>query len=76
MPAFGLAAWMANLPVRHTRTPKQQRHAQVLAWLIEDITVSAQLWQHVAAFMKAKGAYLVQSTLGDLTQLAKQQKAA
>ena len=71
VPAFGLAAWLANLPVHRPRTPKHECHAQVLAWLAEDLEVSAQMWRRVAAFMKAKGAYLLRSALVNLPELAR-----
>lgn len=71
MPAFGLAVWLANLPLHRPRTPEHERHAQVLAWLAEDLVVSALMWQRVAAFMKAKGVYLLCSALVDLPELAR-----
>ena len=75
MPAFGLSAWLANLPDRQPGTPRQQRHAQVLAWLVEDLEVSAQMWRRVAAFMKSKGAYLLRGALVDLPKLARRHDA-
>jgi hypothetical protein len=74
-PAFGLAAWLANLPDRPPGTPRRQRHAQMLAWLVEDLEVSAQMWRRVAAFMKSKGVYLLHGALVDLPKLARRHDA-
>ena len=70
MPAFGLAAWLAYLPLRPPRTPRHQWHLQVLQWLAEDLVLSAWVWSRLAAFMHGKGFYVLHGALGHPKDLA------
>lgn len=73
-PALGLAGWLASLPVRPQGTPSRRWQTQVLAWLEDDLVLAARMWGRIAAFMRAKGAYLLHGALVDLPQLARQHR--
>ena len=69
-PALGLAGWLANLPQRPQGASRRRWQAQVLAWLEDDLVISASMWERVVAFMQAKGVYLLNSAMVDLPRLA------
>ncbi len=71
MPALGLAAWLAGLPLRPPQMSRQRWHAQVLQWLDEDLELSAWIWARVAAFMRAKGHYVLHGAMGHPRELAR-----
>ena len=70
-PALGLAAWSASLPLRPPGTPRRRWHAQVLAWLNEDLGLSAWMWSQIAGFMRAKAAYLLHGATVNPRDLAR-----
>lgn len=53
-------------------TPCRRGHAKVLAWLEDDLTLSARMWSRVAAFMQAKGTY--EGAIGNLPDLAQRHR--
>ena len=71
MPALGLAAWLAGLPLRPSHMSKQRWHAHVLQWLDEDLELSAWIWARVAVFMRAKGHYVLHGAMGHPRELAR-----
>ncbi len=49
---------------------KQRWHAQVLQWLHEDLELSAWVWARIAAFMQAKGHYVLHGAMAHPRELA------
>ena len=70
MPAFGLAGWLAGLPLHPDGMPSRQWHSQVQRWLGEDLVLSAWIWRFIAGFMRAKGVYLLHAALASPAELA------
>ena len=58
-PAFGLVGWLAHLPLREAGTSRGAWHVQVLAWLRDDLELSAWAWSRMTAFMSSKRMYLL-----------------
>ena len=58
-PAFGLAAWLARIPLRPLNTPPQSWSERVVRWLLDDLALSARLWVRMAAFMSTRRYYLL-----------------
>lgn len=75
-PALGLAGWLACLPILPRGTPTCHWQAQVLAWLEDDLALSARMWSRVAAFMRAKGTYVFQGAIVNLPELAQRHRVA
>ena len=71
VPAFGLAGWLAGLPLRPEGMPDHQWHLQVLQWLGQDLVLSAWSWRCIAGFMGAKGVYLLHAALASPAELAR-----
>lgn len=71
MPAFGLAGWLAGLPLRPSSMPRHRWHSQVLRWLGEDLVSSAWIWRCIAGFMRARGVYLLHAALASPAELAR-----
>lgn len=59
LPATGLAAWLARLPIRSAAMSASDWRVQVQRWLTHDLTLSATLWLEVARFMSGCGTYLL-----------------
>jgi hypothetical protein len=70
-PALGLAAWLARIPLRPANMSRAPWHALVLEWLREDMALSAWLWTRVAAFMRAKGYYVLRASISHPEELAR-----
>ena len=58
-PAFGLAAWLARIPLRPLSTHPQTWSERVARWLLDDLCLSAKLWGRMAAFMSTSRYYLL-----------------
>lgn len=58
-PAFGLAAWLARIPLRPLSTHPQTWSERVARWLLDDLCLSAKLWGRMAAFMSTRRYYLL-----------------
>ena len=58
-PAFGLAAWLARIPLRPLNIPPQSWSERVVRWLLDDLALSARLWVRMAAFMSTRRYYLL-----------------
>ncbi len=69
-PALGLAAWLARIPLRPANMRRAPWHALVLEWLREDMVLSAWLWSRLAAFMRAKGYYVLRASISHPEELA------
>ncbi len=74
-PALGLAAWLARIPLRPANISRAHWHALVLEWLREDMALSAWLWTRVAAFMRAKGYYVLRASISHPEELARLREA-
>ena len=57
-PAFGLAAWLARIPLRPLNIPPQTWRERVVRWLLDDLALSARLWVRMVAFMSTRRYYL------------------
>ena len=58
-PAFGLAAWLARIPLRPLNITPQTWSKRVVQWLLDDLTLSAGLWVRMATFMSTRRYYLL-----------------
>lgn len=58
-PAFGLAAWLADIPPRPSRLAPQDWSRRVTRWLLDDLALSARVWTRMADFMSDRGHYLL-----------------
>ena len=58
-PAFGLAAWLARIPPRPLTLPPLAWNRRVARWLLDDLALSARLWERMADFMSSRGHYLL-----------------
>lgn len=58
-PAFGLAAWLARIPLRPLGIHPQTWNERVTRWLLDDLCLSAKLWGRMAAFMSTRRYYLL-----------------
>jgi len=58
-PAFGLAAWLARIPLRPLNIAPQPWREGVVRWLLDDLALSAGLWVRMAAFMSTRRYYLL-----------------
>ena len=58
-PAFGLAAWLACIPLRPSNTHPQTWSERVARWLLDDLCLSAKLWGRMAVFMSTRRYYLL-----------------
>ena len=59
LPATGLTAWLARLPIRSAAISATDWRLQVQRWLTGDLALSATLWLEVARFMSGCGTYLL-----------------
>jgi hypothetical protein len=59
LPATGLTAWLATLPIRSAAISATDWRSQVQRWLTHDLALSATLWLEVARFMSGCGTYLL-----------------
>ena len=69
-PALGLAAWLARIPLRPADVTRARWHALVLEWLRDDMALSSWLWSQLAAFMRAKGYYVLRASISHPEELA------
>ena len=58
-PAFGLAAWLARIPLGPLNIPPQTWRERVVRWLLDDLALSARLWVRMVAFMRTRRYYLL-----------------
>ena len=58
-PAFGLAAWLARIPLRPLNIAPQTWSERVVRWLLDDLALSAKLRGRMAAFMSTRRYYLL-----------------
>jgi hypothetical protein len=70
LPATGLTAWLARLPIRSTATSPPDWRAQVKLWLTNDLHMSATHWLEVARFMNGCGTYLLRAEAVSTVALA------
>jgi hypothetical protein len=69
-PAFGLAAWLACIPLRPSNTHPQTWSKRVGRWLLDDLCLSAKLWGRMAAFMSTRRYYLLYGEAASPSALA------
>jgi hypothetical protein len=70
LPSLGLAAWLADIPLRPARMTLAQWQAQVLRWLDDDLALSAWLWSRLAQFMYDRGHFVLRSLVAHPVELA------
>jgi hypothetical protein len=58
-PAFGLAAWLARIPLRPLNIAPQPWSEGMVRWLLDDLALSAKLWGRMAAFISTRRYYLL-----------------
>ena len=58
-PAFGLAAWLARIPLQPLNMPLQTWRLRVAQWLLDDLALSARLWVRMTTFMSTRRHYLL-----------------
>ena len=71
-PAFGLAAWLARIPLRPLNIHPQTWSERVARWLLDDLSLSARLWGRMATFMSTRRYYLLYGEAVSPTALATQ----
>lgn len=71
-PAFGLAAWLAHLPLRPPDFHPKRWQDLEMNWLLEDLELSARAWETLAEFMGQQRFYLLHGKAVNLTTLARQ----
>lgn len=69
-PAFGLAAWLANLPERPRLNSHHEWFAQVAESLRDDLDASWNTWHQITAFMNAHGTYFLHPALAQPADFA------
>ena len=58
-PAFGLAAWLARIPLRPLNIAPQPWSERVVRWLLDALALSAGLWVRMVTFMSTCRYYLL-----------------